>query len=97
MAVGEMNCWEYQKCGKEPGCPAYPDHGRECYKVQGTHCYGEATKVSLNKVVYYSMHKIENCKHSCEFYRHLQSGQPITSAGKWEERGDAIPRPLAAN
>ena len=35
------NCWELLKCGKESNCPAYPDHGRECYAVTGTMCNGK--------------------------------------------------------
>ena len=44
-----MNCWEFQKCGREIGgakaaqrgvCPAYPDNGRSCATTAGTFCQG---------------------------------------------------------
>ena len=42
-----MNCWEFMKCGREEGgenveqfgiCPAFPDNGNSCAKVEGTFC-----------------------------------------------------------
>ena len=39
-----MNCWEFKKCGREKHgvkekelgrCPAFPDHGKHCARVQG--------------------------------------------------------------
>ncbi len=38
-----MNCWEFRKCPREThaSCPAYPDHGQECWKVAGTQCAQE--------------------------------------------------------
>ena len=42
-----MNCWEFMKCGREQGgknveqfgvCPAFPDNGNCCAKVEGTFC-----------------------------------------------------------
>ena len=55
-----MNCWEFKKCGREPGgakakelgvCPAYPNNGKDCAYVAGTLCGGKvqgsfATKLS---------------------------------------------------
>ena len=44
------NCWEIKDCGRTPGgakakelgvCPAYPDHGRECWAIAGTLCGGK--------------------------------------------------------
>lgn len=44
-----MNCWEYKKCGRETGgtkavelgvCPAYPNGGKDCWKIAGTFCGG---------------------------------------------------------
>ncbi|MCP4649126.1 MAG: hypothetical protein GY853_03465 [PVC group bacterium] len=29
-------CWEYMRCGEEKACPAYPDHGEECWFHAGT-------------------------------------------------------------
>ncbi len=46
----DEQCWENKKCGRTPGgakveefgiCPAYPDHGRECWDVAGTFCGGK--------------------------------------------------------
>jgi hypothetical protein len=65
----EMNCWEFKKCGREPGgttvdelgvCPAYPDHGRHCAKVAGTLCGGQVQGVYASKLV--------NCM-DCDFYQ----------------------------
>ena len=42
-----MNCWEFMKCGRENGgnnaeqfgvCPAFPDNGNSCSRVDGTFC-----------------------------------------------------------
>ena len=44
------NCWEFKKCGREKSgskvvemgiCPAYPDHGRDCWMAAGTFCGGK--------------------------------------------------------
>jgi hypothetical protein len=44
----QMNCWEAMMCGFEPGgrnavkhgriCPAWPDNGATCHKVNGVLC-----------------------------------------------------------
>jgi len=40
MAV--KNCWEEQNCGDVRNqCPAYPDHGQDCWRVAGTLCRGK--------------------------------------------------------
>ena len=45
-----MQCWEHKKCGRQEGgdkvpefgiCPAYPDNGKNCWKIAGTFCGGE--------------------------------------------------------
>jgi len=38
-----VNCWEFRKCLKErrDKCPAYPNHGTHCARVQGTLDDGE--------------------------------------------------------
>lgn len=58
----KMNCWDYKKCekGKRSSCPAYPNAGRVCFVVEGTHCDGRLQGP-------YS-EKIQNCRE-CEFYR----------------------------
>lgn len=59
--MGQINCWEYQKCGKEEQCPAYPKHGRICFSVTGTVCRGERQGSYQEK--------IKKCREHCDFYR----------------------------
>lgn len=63
-----LNCWEFKKCGREPGgakagelgvCPAYPDGGRNCAAVAGTFCGGKVQGSFATKV--------QSCK-KCDFY-----------------------------
>ena len=37
---GMPDCWEVMDCPEEvrETCPAYPDHGKECWKLTGTKC-----------------------------------------------------------
>lgn len=53
-----MNCWSYIKCGREKDganasklgiCPAYPEHGRDCWKIAGTFCRGKVEGIEANK------------------------------------------------
>ena len=53
------NCWEFKKCGREKGgikvkelgiCPAYPDHGSDCWLVAGTFCGGKIQGVFAQKL-----------------------------------------------
>ncbi len=77
-----MNCWEFKKCGREPGgvnekefgpCPAYPDKGRICAEVCGTLCQ---TKVSGMFAV-----KLDDCT-KCDFYNSPHyKGRRILKAG----------------
>jgi hypothetical protein len=64
-----MNCWEFKKCGREPGgakvnefgvCPAYPDHGQECAYIAGTLCGGKVQGTFASKLT--------SCL-SCEFHK----------------------------
>lgn len=64
-----MNCWEFMKCGREPGgdkvdelgvCPACPDHGRTCARVAGTLC--------CDKVQGSYAFKLLDCMN-CPFYQ----------------------------
>ncbi len=68
-------CWEVKKCGRTPGgdkvhmlgiCPAYPDHGRECWKIAGTFCGG--------KVQGDSAQKLTSCVQ-CEFFKEVRAAQ----------------------
>ena len=65
LLEGIPNCWEVMECGMEVcmTCPAYPDHGRECWKVTGTLCdHGRLRKTDLSE-------KIIHCRSNCEYYR----------------------------
>lgn len=71
--AGAPNCWEFNNC-PEPTrlrCPAYPDNGRECWKVTGTQCAeGRDSKKSLSEKILY-------CRNECLFYKkHLRSMFP---------------------
>jgi len=33
-------CWEYHRCSICGNCPAYPEHGSDCWNVEGTLCSG---------------------------------------------------------
>ncbi len=63
-----MNCWEYNKCGREVGgtkvaelgpCPAYPNSGTVCARVTGTLCNGKKAGTMASKLI--------DCMH-CDFY-----------------------------
>ncbi len=58
-----MKCWEYQKCGKEEECPAYPNFGGTCFSVTGTYCRGEIQGAYGEKIKF--------CRADCDFYREV--------------------------
>jgi hypothetical protein len=62
-------CWEFMDCPDNVCniCPAYPDHGRECWKLTGTRCQGgRFVKASFEE-------KILHCRNECDFYKtHLK-------------------------
>jgi len=60
------NCWEVLKCGRESGCPAFPDHGRQCFSVTGTVCRGKEQGTYKDK--------IHACRSTCAFYANMMSG-----------------------
>jgi hypothetical protein len=62
------------KCGREKGgknveelgiCPAYPDHGQDCWEVVGTFCKG--------KIQGSIAQKIDNCS-KCRWYKRITNG-----------------------
>ena len=64
-----MNCWEFKKCGREPGganvkefgvCPVYPNQGTNCATVAGTFCGGQVQGT-------FAM-KLSNCM-KCDFFK----------------------------
>lgn len=56
-----MDCWEFQKCKEDlkKKCPAYPLHGKDCWRVTGTMCKGILQKDVATK--------IHQCR-ACNFY-----------------------------
>lgn len=59
------NCWEYNNCSPEirSACPAYPDKGKECWKVTGlSSAMGRLCCSSFSDKILY-------CRNECEFYR----------------------------
>ncbi|MBJ6724141.1 two-CW domain-containing protein [Geomesophilobacter sediminis] len=72
-----MNCWEFTRCGREEGgakveelgtCPAFPDHGTDCYRVSGALC-GEAGRGSFAD-------KLARCA-ACDFYALAEKEGPF--------------------
>jgi hypothetical protein len=59
--MSRKNCWEILECGKEQSCPAYPDHGRDCFAVAGTMCRG-AMQGAYDE-------KISMCRQECGFFK----------------------------
>ena len=65
----KMNCWEFKKCGREPGgakskelgpCSAYPKDGNHCARLAGTLCGGVVQGSFASKLA--------NCMN-CDFYK----------------------------
>jgi hypothetical protein len=59
-------CWKHRKCGKEKDCPAYPNHGFDCWNVAGTLCRNEVQGVYDQK--------IGSCRTQCPYYEGVISG-----------------------
>ncbi|MEW6350078.1 MAG: two-CW domain-containing protein [Thermodesulfobacteriota bacterium] len=59
-------CWEYMKCGREKECPAHPDHGFDCWTVEGTVCRGQRQGVYDKK--------IGGCRAACRYYEGVMNG-----------------------
>ncbi len=64
--MARSNCWEILNCKRENGCPAYPNHGRECFAVTATICRGEQ-QGSYDE-------KITKCREVCDFYSGMMAG-----------------------
>jgi hypothetical protein len=72
-------CWEYMKCGCEPGginvarhgvCPAYPNYGRQCAHVAGTHCNGATQGCFASKLhEYYRSEHYDRSNVGMECFR----------------------------
>lgn len=74
-AGSRSNCCEVKKCGRIPdrnkvdsmgACPAYPDHGRDCWTVAGTFCGGNVQGSAAQKLL--------SCVE-CDFYKHVRGNQ----------------------
>ncbi len=59
-------CWEYMKCGREKECPAYPDHGCDCWTVEATVCRNQRQKDYDRK--------IGGCRLACKYYNGVMNG-----------------------
>ncbi len=44
-------------------CPAYPKHGRECWKLTGTNCGAGKSDMTTYEA------KILYCRNECEYYK----------------------------
>jgi methyl-accepting chemotaxis protein len=64
--MARKSCWEKLNCGREQACPAYPDHGRNCFAVTSTMCRGERQGTYEEK--------ISACRDSCAFYEDVMAG-----------------------
>ncbi|MHB8876679.1 MAG: two-CW domain-containing protein [Myxococcaceae bacterium] len=69
-----LHCWDLKACGREQGgaktaelglCPAWPDHGRDCWRTAGTLCGGAVQGTYAEKV--------GTCL-SCEVYQKVMCG-----------------------
>jgi hypothetical protein len=70
------NCWDFENCPSEvrEKCPAYPDKGKECWKVTGTKCaHGKYEKASLSEKIIY-------CRNECAFYKKYLKNVHIRTA-----------------
>ena len=76
----KLNCWEFKKCGREPGgaksaelgvCPAATEtrtNGLNCGKNGGRACWPIAGTLCGGKVQGLFAEKLTNCLQ-CEFYQ----------------------------
>jgi hypothetical protein len=79
-----MNCWEYKKCPIErrDKCPAYPDHGTHCSRVQGTLDDGEVQNSIVNKFNLCFRCLFYASEHFDKYYRGLIFKDAILSKNK---------------
>jgi len=59
------NCWEVEDCPPKvrKTCPAYPKHGRECWRLYGTMCADGKYENRLRTI------KIVHCRNNCAYYQ----------------------------
>ncbi|PIQ90898.1 MAG: hypothetical protein COV71_02020 [Candidatus Omnitrophica bacterium CG11_big_fil_rev_8_21_14_0_20_41_12] len=82
--MGKLNCWEYKKCGREPGgakadklgvCPASTEkrtNGINCGKNGGRACWAIAGTVCGGKVRGSFAVELASCME-CEFHKLVMS------------------------
>lgn len=61
-----VNCWDILECGKEHQCPAYPNHGYDCWNITGTLCCADSRAAYKDKV--------GHCREACAFYQKVILG-----------------------
>ena len=82
MNEKKLNCWEFKKCGREPGgvniskgiCPAAVDsdfNGIHQGKNAGRSCWAIASTLCDNKQQHDYKEKYTECLH-CDFYKLVQ-------------------------
>jgi len=80
-----VNCWEFINCGRVKGganeyilgvCPAYPDHGDNCYSIAGTYCDGEVQGTHA--------HEIGHCM-KCGFFKKIHNQRIVMAVSKHGE------------
>ena len=82
--MAKMNCWEFEKCGREPGgakvkelgiCPSATERkldGVHGGKNAGRACWVVGGTLCGAKVQGTFAHKLTNCQ-KCDFYKHVKS------------------------
>lgn len=60
-----MDCWEFKNCSEDrkQDCPAYPGHGKNCWRVAETLCNGRKQGTFAQKLAF--------CME-CEFYTKMK-------------------------
>ncbi len=71
-----LPCWEYLDCRATDDCPAYHDHGFDCFVVTGTLCWGEI-QGDFDQ-------KISDCRGMCRYYGECIAEEP-------EQEADSAP------
>jgi len=60
-----MDCWEFMGCKEDARrlCPAYPDHGGDCWTLPTTVAAGGHLDMETHQA------KTSYCKEHCGFYK----------------------------
>jgi len=88
----KLNCWEYKKCGRQPGganvaefgiCPAAMEEKADGFnggKNAGRVCWAIANTLYDGKVKGTLVEKISNCME-CDFFRLVSSEEGVAFKG----------------